>query len=80
LPPSENGWPATAVDIGRSKIAEALVVTAGVVELDELGQTGFELTRQVVASIHEFFELNARSALPPRLASVISALRGSQVS
>ncbi len=45
---SENSWTAAEVDIGWSEITEAFVVTPVVVEVDQLGEACFELSRQVV--------------------------------
>ena len=44
----DNSWSATKVDIGWGEITQAFVVTPGVVEVDELGQSGFHLSRQIV--------------------------------
>jgi hypothetical protein len=54
LPPCENSWTAVEVDIGRSEIPEALAVAPGVVEVDELSKSRFQLSRQLVV-----FEQNA---------------------
>lgn len=48
LPPGENSGSAPKVDIGWSEIAETLVVTPSVVEIDELREPRFELSRQVI--------------------------------
>ncbi len=39
---------AAGVDIGRGQIVQTLVVAAVVVVIDEVGEAGFELPRQVV--------------------------------
>ena len=48
LPPCENSGSAPKVDIGWSEIAETLVVTPSVIEIDELREPRFELSRQIV--------------------------------
>ena len=48
FPPFKYALSATAVDIGRSEVMKALVVTPGVVVIDELGDARFQLTGQVV--------------------------------
>jgi hypothetical protein len=48
LPPRENSRTAVEVDIGRSEVAQALVVPPGVVEVNELSKSGFQLPRQVI--------------------------------
>ena len=48
LPPGENGWCTAAVNIGRGEVMQTLVVTPGVVVIDELGEARFQLTGQVV--------------------------------
>jgi hypothetical protein len=48
IPPFKYALTATAVDIGRSEVMKALVVTPGVVVIDELNEARFQLTRQVV--------------------------------
>ena len=50
LPPGENGLGAAEVGIGRSQVVQAFVVAAVVVVIDELGEAGFQLPRQVVVS------------------------------
>ena len=44
----EDGLSATEVDVGRSEIAEALVIADVVVVLDEGGDLTFEIAGQVV--------------------------------
>jgi hypothetical protein len=48
IPPFKYASTATAVDIGRSEVLETLVVTPGVVLIDELSEARFQLTGQVV--------------------------------
>ena len=48
IPPFKYALTAAAVNVGRSEVTEALVVTPGVVVIDELGEALFELTWQVV--------------------------------
>ena len=48
IPPFKYALSATAVDIGRSEVMKALVVTPGVVVINELGEARFQLTGQVV--------------------------------
>jgi len=45
LPPGENGWSTAAVNIGRGEVMQTLVVTPGIVVIDELGKTRFQLPR-----------------------------------
>jgi len=44
FPFCQDGWTASAVDIGWGEIVDALVVTAVVVVVDEGRDLGFELT------------------------------------
>ena len=48
IPPFKYALTATAVDIGRGEVMKALVVTPGVVVVNELGEARFQLTGQVV--------------------------------
>src|SRR5271168_651579 len=48
IPPFKYALTATAVDIGRGEVMKALVVTPGVVAINELGVARFQLTGQVV--------------------------------
>jgi hypothetical protein len=45
LPPGESARPTAAVNIGWGEIVQALMVTPGVVIIDELGKTRFQLPR-----------------------------------
>ena len=55
FPPREDGLTPTEVDIGRSEVVEALVVTPSVVVIDELGESRFQLTGQVEFSSRIWF-------------------------
>ena len=48
FPPGQDGLSTTEVDIGRGQVVETLMVAPQVVVMDELRQTLFELTRQIV--------------------------------
>ena len=47
-PPGQDGLTAIEVDVGRGEDVETFVLTPRVVVIDELGQTLFELTGQIV--------------------------------
>ena len=46
--PFKYALTATAVDIGRGEVMKALVVTSGVVVVDELSEARFQLTGQII--------------------------------
>jgi hypothetical protein len=48
FPPRQDGLTTTEVDIGRGQVVKTFVIALQVVVIDELGQTLFELTRQLV--------------------------------
>ena len=48
IPPFKYALSATAVDIRRSEVMKALVVTPCVVVIDELAEARFQLTGQIV--------------------------------
>ena len=50
FPFDQNGLAPPEVDVGGGKIVDALVVAAVIVVVDEGGDLGFEIARQVVFS------------------------------